>query len=155
MSTGERILQKGKISRTGSYHAWGQLVAEEVIEFGQACQGGTDPELQAKVYAGGTFIGVAQYDATKGYSTRDGSGNPSVVRKYLQYDTMVVVRKGTVVVEVKEAVSALDPVYVDAATGYFYKQAGGGRTLVARAQFASDSQTADSLTLAELELDLP
>jgi hypothetical protein len=158
MSTGERILQRGKPSEGGSRHAWGHLAAEEPMDFGVAVQVGTDPETQVKLFVGGNFAGITQYDPTKGYETRDGSGNPTIVRKYLQFDTVVVLRKGVVPVVAAEAVVADDPVYIHT-SGAFYKQAGEGRSLLTRARWFSDSKTVIedgvSTVLAEIEIDLP
>jgi len=157
MSTGERILQKGKIplgSAAGGL-TWGRFAAEGTIEFGQPVQYGTDSERQMKAYAGDTFAGVTVYDPLKFKRSVDGSGNPVFEGKYYDGDSIDVRRKGPIVVEVGEAVVAgTDPVYVSTDLK-FYKQAGAGRTLVSNAAWASDSQSADDMTLAELILDLP
>lgn len=57
------------------------------------------PVLPARVF------GVAVQDPTKGF-TRDGNGNPSVVRNYVDKDVGAIVTKGTVWVTVAVAVTA-------------------------------------------------
>jgi len=157
MSTGERILKKGRIP-TGSAAGgltWGRFAAEGIVEFGAPVEFGTDTERQMTAFAGNTFAGVAVWDETRRLRDRDGSGNPVWLEKYYDGDSLAVRRKGPVVVEVGEAIVAgTDPVYVST-DGKFYKQAGDGRTLVSSAAWGSDSQSADSLLLAELILDLP
>ncbi len=157
MSTGERILKKGRIP-TGSAAGgltWGRFAAEDTVEFGAPVEYGTDTERQMKAYAGQTFAGVAVWDELQRLRSRDGSGNPVWLEKYYDGDSIAVRRKGPVVVEVGEAIVAgTDSVYVST-DGKFYKQAGDGRTQVTNASWGSDSQSADDLTLAELILDLP
>ncbi|GEM_PF-2837241 len=156
MSTGERILQKGKVpSGSGAATFWGRFAAEGTIEFGEPVEFGTDTERQMTVFAGNTFAGVAVHDPNRFLRTRDGSGNPVFEGKYYDSDPLTVIRKGPVVVQVGETIVAgTDPVYVST-DKKFYKQAGAGRTLVSNAGWASDSQSADGVTLAELLLDLP
>jgi len=157
MSTGERILQAGKPAVGGFLHAWGHLAAEEPLDFGRAVQYGTDSETQCKLFTtGGKFIGISVYDATKGYETRDGSGNPSEVRRYLQYDNVVILRKGTVPVIAAETVEAGDSVYIDDTTGEFYAGSGAGKTLLAGATWVSDSVSVTGEgVIALIEIDLP
>lgn len=157
MSTGERITQVGKPASGGLLHAWGHLAAEEAIDFGIACMYGTDSQTQVAPFStGGTFIGISVYDATKGYESRDGSGNPIIVRGYLQYDSVVVLRKGVVAVIAAETVVAGDPVYMDDATGEFYAGSGEGLTLVPNARWYSDSVEVEGEgVLALIEIDLP
>lgn len=152
MSTGERILEKGKICQGGAFAGDGSRAAEAAIAFGVGVQLGSTPADQVKTYAGGTFFGIAVYDPTKGYAV-DASGNVTVSRTYLQYDPVSVLRRGRIVVEVEEAVAAADPVYCDSTTGNFWKSAGAGRVLVSGAQFLK-AATGDG-ELAELELNLP
>ena len=155
MSTGERILKKGRIpTGSGAGTTWGRFAAEGIVEFGSPVEYGTDTERQMKAFAGNTFAGVALYNPDRFRRSQDGSGNEIFVGKYYTGDPLGVRRKGPIVVEVGEAIVAgTDPVYVSTDLK-FYKQAGDGRTLVASAAWGSDSQSADDTLLAELILDL-
>lgn len=145
------ILRKGLIPRGGQLHGDGSKAAEGTVSFGVGVQLGADPATQVKKFVGGTFWGVAVRDET--IAGLDGSGNVVVFAYYPDGHAVSVLRKGPIVVEVEEAVAAGDPVYCSNTTGNFYKQAGGGQTLVSGAQFLT-AAAADG-DLAEIELNLP
>jgi len=145
------ILRKGLIPRGGMLHGDGDKAAEATIPFGVGVQLGADPATQVKQFVGGTFHGVAVRDET--ISGLDGSGNVVVFAYYPTGHAISVLRKGPIVVEVEEQVAVGDPVYCSNTTGNFYKQAGGGQTLVNGAVFLT-AAAADG-DLAEIELNLP
>jgi len=100
------------------------FAAEAVVHFGAGVIAGTDPDNQVKTaVAAGKFRGVALRDHTRLTNRTTG------IAEYAAKDTVSVLRKGRVWVEVTEAVVAEDAAYCDVSStdvGKFCKTSSGG-----------------------------
>lgn len=82
------------------------------IPFGSAVIAGTDPRKQVKIGAtGGSFRGIALLEQTHEQDASTG------VAKYLQYETVNVLRKGTVWVQTNASVTENAAAYYVTAVG--------------------------------------
>lgn len=142
------VVRKGIIAYGGAYKGDGTRVAEGTVNFGDPVQLGTDEEKQVKTYAGGTFWGVAVRDET--LTGLDGSGNIVTFGYIPTKHPLSVLRQGYISVEVAEAVTAGDPVYIET-DGTYFKQAGGTRDLISGAQYETDAAK-DGLAILSLNL---
>ena len=102
--------------------------AEAAIPFGKGVQTGTDPNTQAVVFAGGTFIGISVHTHKEAAGTA----------QYEINEPAGIMKKGAinVVLESSTGVEAEAAVYVNDTTGNFQNDPTGA-TLVEGAKFQS------------------
>lgn len=146
------IIGKGHISRYAEAHA-DTFAAGGAIEWGTAIQpSASDANIAVRYDGTGPFAGVAIAQHYGEYRVADVSQNLPV-GSYARYDAVSALRKGTITVQVLEAVTRGQSAVVDNATGNF--RPSGSATTAVSGVVGTFRTGAAANGIAELIVNLP
>ncbi|CAM4012352.1 hypothetical protein [Mesobacillus zeae] len=136
---------KGKLANYQDYQA-DTKAAAEAIPFGAALQLGTDKNTVTVVKTGGKPYGIALAQEIHEWVTKADD------QKFLQYDPVPVVRKGTLWVEAGGDVISGDAAAVDPATNRFVATGFTGAIAFPSGTFKGNASAGQ---LVQVEINLP